>query len=284
MTKNTPFAYNTGPNVPGTQKIGNISYGTPDSGFQYSELKWWNGPDEDLGYVITSPDPEGLHIGGDGIQAFLGFRRSDEKTETSFITLVNNFSGQIFVSGSTAKAWLDDNGYWTSYGDTITEDGEWFFYSEAGPIDIGPPVNNGNAAFIGASFAFETFNPNKTGEDASEFINFNLFDANGNDYTLQFTDLQDNGGSLSITQNGQTVTYTNEGSQFPVFVIQTSPVGSYFAFSTIHATQTQTATANFNLTDPITIAFNNDSLISPIITHNNEYIEVGENQYLAYNI
>ena len=94
MSTNTPFAYNPGSNISGTQKIGNISFGTPDSGFQNSSLKWWNGPDEDLGYVITKPDPEGLHIGGDETIAYLGFRRSDSKTEASFVELTNNMFNQ----------------------------------------------------------------------------------------------------------------------------------------------------------------------------------------------
>jgi hypothetical protein len=114
MSTTTPFSRNLGSNVPGTQKIGNISYGTPDGRFENSPLKWWNGPDEDLGYVITYEDTNGQHIGADGIQAYLGFKRSIAKTEASFLELVSNTFNQSFPNGDLAKTWLNNNGFWTS--------------------------------------------------------------------------------------------------------------------------------------------------------------------------
>jgi hypothetical protein len=49
-----PFAYNPGETIPGTEQIGNLSIGAPISGFT-SNPQYWNGPDEDLGYVIAVP-------------------------------------------------------------------------------------------------------------------------------------------------------------------------------------------------------------------------------------
>ena len=54
MATATPLAYNTGSPISGTQQIGNLSVGFPTSGFT-SSPQYWNGPDEDLGYVIAVP-------------------------------------------------------------------------------------------------------------------------------------------------------------------------------------------------------------------------------------
>jgi len=50
----TPFAYNpTGGNIPGTEQVGDLAIGWPISGFDSTGLEWWNGPNEDTGYVIA---------------------------------------------------------------------------------------------------------------------------------------------------------------------------------------------------------------------------------------
>ena len=122
MSTTRPFAYNTGPSIPGTNQVGDIAIGV--DALDYSEnpggVKWWNGPDEDLGYVITHPTPSGNQPNPLGIPAYLGFWRSDFKTEESFIQLSELIAAtdndpQTFVDGDEAKTWLNDNGYWTSY-------------------------------------------------------------------------------------------------------------------------------------------------------------------------
>lgn len=52
MATTRPFAYNLGSPIGGTEQLGNLAIGTPTSGFTESP-KFWNGPDEDLGYVIA---------------------------------------------------------------------------------------------------------------------------------------------------------------------------------------------------------------------------------------
>jgi hypothetical protein len=49
-----PFARNTGAAIAGTTQIGNLAIGTPTAGFAATGLPWWNGPDEELGYVIAT--------------------------------------------------------------------------------------------------------------------------------------------------------------------------------------------------------------------------------------
>ncbi len=117
-----PFAYNTGSPIPGTLQIGDLAIGVDPQDYSTNPggVQWWNGPDEDLGYVIAHPTPAGDQPNPLGIPAYLGFWRSEFLTETSFIGIaqyVSNQHGspQTFTTGSSAKTWLNDNGYWTSY-------------------------------------------------------------------------------------------------------------------------------------------------------------------------
>ena len=117
MSTATPLAYNTGPLISGTEKIGDLTIGFPTTGFTNSP-QFWNGPDEDLGYVIGQPVPAGDQPTPIfGVTAFLGFFRSELLTENSFVELTNSLFGQSFTGGTQAKTWLNDNGYWTSYKD-----------------------------------------------------------------------------------------------------------------------------------------------------------------------
>jgi hypothetical protein len=88
MATSRPFAYNTGAPISGTTQVGRLAVGTPDIGFVATGLEWWEGPDEEMGYVIAVP------VSGDtqptpvpGVTASLGFFRTDDFTDNSFIIL-----------------------------------------------------------------------------------------------------------------------------------------------------------------------------------------------------
>ena len=51
------------------------------------------------------------------VSASVGFSRSSDLTDSSFINTANSIAGPSgpFASGSAAKTWLNANGYWTSY-------------------------------------------------------------------------------------------------------------------------------------------------------------------------
>jgi len=115
-----PFAYNTGAGITGTTQVGNLAIGIPEVGFVATGLEWWNGPDEDLGYVIACEVP------GDtqptpipGVSASVGFFRSSDLTEGSFIAMANQLADHLgggpFASGSAANTWLNANGFWSSF-------------------------------------------------------------------------------------------------------------------------------------------------------------------------
>jgi hypothetical protein len=120
MATSRPFAYNTGSTITGTEQVGSIAIGTPTSGFTSTGLRWWSGPDEDLGYVIAHTVPSGTQPNPVGVPAYIGFWRTPSKTDNNFISLsqyVSSFTGtpQTFASASAAKTWLNSAGYWTSW-------------------------------------------------------------------------------------------------------------------------------------------------------------------------
>jgi hypothetical protein len=111
-----PFAHNTGSNIAGTNKAGNISAVTPSNitGFDFAStgLKWYNGPDE-TGHIISF---EGIsRLTPDGTYSTLNFLRSDALTDQSFIDLVVKIAGQSFANTTAALSWLSTNNYYTNF-------------------------------------------------------------------------------------------------------------------------------------------------------------------------
>ena len=125
MAVTRPFAFNTGSTIPGTIQVGNLAIGV--DAYDYSEqpggVRWWNGPDEELGYVIAHETLSGNQPNPLDIQAFLGFWRTEGFNESLFISLsewvaAKDNDPQNFSTGDDAKLWLNNNGYWTSFGES----------------------------------------------------------------------------------------------------------------------------------------------------------------------
>jgi hypothetical protein len=114
MATSRPFAYNTGPSISGTTQIGDLAVGYPVSGFT-NNPQFWNGPDEDLGYVICRPNFSGNQPNPVSIPAYVRFLRSRIKTEQSFVNLVNDVFNQTFTTGNECNDYLNGNGYWSSW-------------------------------------------------------------------------------------------------------------------------------------------------------------------------
>ncbi len=127
MATSRPFAYNTGSVIAGTEQIGSLAVGFPTSGFAATGLEWWNGPDEDPGYVIACSVPDDSQpTPMNPITASVGFFRTESsKDDQSFINLseyVAKFISndpQNFATASDAKTWLNANGYWTSFSNPV---------------------------------------------------------------------------------------------------------------------------------------------------------------------
>lgn len=176
MATARPFAYNTGSAIAGTTQVGSLAVGTPTSGFTNSP-QFWEGPDEELGYVIavpvsgnTQPTPVS------GVTASLGFFRTDGLDDNQFIGLsqyVSNEYGtpQTFSSATEASIWLTNNGYWNSYPAPVLylDAGNLSSYPGSGTVwtDLiggkqfnlinGPtysPADGGKINFIAGSFQY----------------------------------------------------------------------------------------------------------------------------------
>lgn len=131
MATSRAFCYNSVPiDIPNTESIGSMSVatGTINADFYTNvNLQWWNGPDEDLGYVIAYVDPSGDRPNAPE-RTFLtnyvcniGFFRSVAKTDQSFIDLAKLVTGSYSLSSATqSKEWLNNNSYWTSWTQSYT--------------------------------------------------------------------------------------------------------------------------------------------------------------------
>jgi len=114
-----PFAYNTGDTITdmfqsGDLAIGPLTGSTHRYDLQYGSVKWYMGADEELGYII-----------GDSVDqtkkpTFLRSAHND----VDYLKLANYINkkegGQgVFNDMNLAKAWMEGDGYWTSFsGDT----------------------------------------------------------------------------------------------------------------------------------------------------------------------
>lgn len=249
MSSNNTFAYNTGSNINGTTQVGNIAYGVPSTGYDSTGLKWWAGPDEDLGYIIAKEDTAGQHVGGDNETAFLGFRRSIAKTEASFIELANNFTGQTFTTGDNAKTWLNNNGFWTSWaGQTTTPSSGAFAYTLV-TLPYNPP-SEGNIIFPnfsgGAGGAQGLLSPNTFATNA---VWWNKVDSTGTDRSTDFNALIGQPIEISFTQNGNTAIYTTNGITLQGNCFNFSPNPNY------NMVLVQASPVNFVAGQLVTIAY-----------------------------
>ena len=123
MATTRPFSYNTGSPIAGTIQVGNLAVGFPTSGF--TGMEWWNGPDEELGYVIAQPvsgDTQPTPISG--VTASVGFFRTSGFNDSEFIDIANILLNENYINAPDASTGLSSNGYWNSYtvkgGDGLT--------------------------------------------------------------------------------------------------------------------------------------------------------------------
>jgi len=114
MPTSRPFAYNTGGNISGTIQVGSLAVGYPTTGFTGTE--WWNGPDEELGYVIANPVPDDSQpTPVSGQTASVGFFRTNGFNEEEFLEIANILLNDNYTNAALASSDLTANGFWNSY-------------------------------------------------------------------------------------------------------------------------------------------------------------------------
>lgn len=131
--------------------------------------------------------------------------------------------------------------------------GEWFFYSDEGTINVGPPMGDGNAIFtVQGNPVTETYNPNAT--SGTDFIYFATKDATGADYYNDFLNLTDAGGTLTLNQNGDIAEFNTVGATGG-FVLIPQDSWWFFGINLSIATQTVESSAPYVFGDPIVLTF-----------------------------
>lgn len=285
MPTTRPFAYNTGPEIPLTTQVGDlaIGYGEVDYSSNYGGVQWWMGPDEDLGYVIAKPIPSGNQPNPFDIPAYVGFERSEVKTEESFLSLVRVVFGQTFETGNQALIWLNTNGYWTSFVQilptptpsitptqtitpTITQTPTLTpTPSTTPPLVTGYPFN-----LVALPYNFPvsgTSIMNNDGGIASGSTNinalalgsrgfyFNAIDSNGIDRTNYFSGFTGQSITITFIQTGSTAIYSGDTNSFKQWT--QSPMGSGFVFgSGIGVPPSNTPSGTAVLTQSATTLYN----------------------------
>ena len=111
-----PFAYNTGSTISGTTQVGTLAVGTPVNGFSETKLIWWNGPNENLGYVIANSVPKNTQPTPiQHVYASVGFFRTNGLSEMSFAALASKILNMDLRTGNDASYQLTRNGFWNSW-------------------------------------------------------------------------------------------------------------------------------------------------------------------------
>ena len=103
-----PFAYNTGTTIGGTIQVGDLAVGIPTSGFTNNPT-FWNGPDEELGYVIASPvsgNTQPTQVPEDAITLSSTYKGVDialsnnNQTASQVFSYSQTVLGETLISGS----------------------------------------------------------------------------------------------------------------------------------------------------------------------------------------
>jgi hypothetical protein len=258
MSTSRPFAYNTGFPISGTDQIGDLAIATDMTKpyeANYGGVQWWEGPDEELGYVICKPISAGNQPNPVGIPCYIGFERSNSLTDQSFLDLANVvFPGNNFSTAANAKSWMDSNGYWTSWTASAPGGPGWEFYYAEGPIGATPPpFNNGDVIFFDQTAGTITYDPNYPGGAVNFNIYFNVNQADGTSYLTQFNTLDNAGGTIAISQAGNTAIYTGNASTYTITNFG-GTAGSALVINAQIATLVQPASSPFTSGTPITVA------------------------------
>jgi hypothetical protein len=182
------FAINTGSYLPGTTQLGNLVI--TDNPNTYPGFTWWGGVSDNTlnnKYVICRQvtDPRIANSQIPNVTVNFGFLGSEDKTDASYLSLVNQVSGQTFVVVQNATNWLNANGYWTSEG-------------TSNATDI---LTDGLVLQVDAS------NPSSYSGTGTTW-----FDLSGNDYDGVLT----NGASYS-SDFGGVISFTGSISQYVTF-------------------------------------------------------------------
>ena len=260
MATTRPFAYNPSQSpIDGTEQLGDLAIGQSNQDYSVDPggVDFWMGPDEELGYVIaqsvsgnTQPTPI------PGVFASVGFNRSADLTEGSFVELTNNVFNQSFTNGTECKTWLNDNGYWTSfvpvtgYGYNLIA--EPYNFPSSGNSIMNDPIGN-----VSGSTEINLLSTTGRG------FYINSFDSSSADTRNYFSGFTGQSVTITFSQTGNTAIYSGDTNSFKYW--ESSPTDNGFVFGTgIGAPPTnipsgtavliQSATTNYTIGIPVYVS------------------------------
>jgi len=115
------FTFNTGSFLPGTSQIGNLAIA--DNPSNYPGHTWWANAYGASRYILARQVPSRpANALIPGATVNFGFLGSDNKSDASYLALVNSISGQNFTVVQDATNWCNENGYWSSQGSSNATD------------------------------------------------------------------------------------------------------------------------------------------------------------------
>lgn len=198
-------------------------------------------------YVDKASQGPSIHVANDDTQCIF-FLKSFGATGSTIGNVLAWADGQSNILVITSELVIGDLPGGGGGGGGV---GSWYFYSDEGTINANPPIANGNAIFtVQGSPVVETFNPNKA--SGVTYLNFSVNDSTGTNYTSQFSGYTGGTGTITISQNGDTATYT---STTPGSFAINNAGGLFFVIATGACTQTKSSNAAYVYGDPISITF-----------------------------
>ena len=261
-----PFAYNPGSLIPGTEQVGSLSIGAPTSGFT-NNPQYWNGPDEELGYVIAqsvSGNTQPTEI--PGVFASVGFFRTNTFDDNEFVQLANTVSNSNYTTASEASLGLTANGYWNSFipvtptptettaptpTPTPTETSSPTPTPSVTPTltptpSTSPvPVTGYGYNLIALPYGFPELgnsimnDPGGSGSGSTEInllsstgrgFYFNSFDSSSADTRNYFSGFTGQSVTITFSQTGNTAIYSGDTNSFKYW--ESSPTDNGFVFGT----------------------------------------------------
>ena len=221
-----PFAYNPSTAISGTTQYGTLAVGdSPDLDYSSGAggVRWWNGPDEDLGYCIGTSVPDGDQPTPEGNNGTVQFWRTNGFDDNEFISLSNVVTGQNFTGSTQAKTYLNSNGYWTSYlsvtGYSFNLVALPYSFPEAGNSIMNNPGDN-------TSGSTEINLLSTTGRG----FYFNSIDSSSVDRTNYYSGFTGQSITITFSQTGNTAIYSGDTNSLKYW--ESSPTDNGFVFGT----------------------------------------------------
>jgi len=144
MATTTPFTYNNGTHIQGTEQIGELAIGLLSQDYSNNPggETWWMGPDEDNVYVIGKDVPTQDHPTPVGNVGSVEFWTTTTRDDSQFISITNRLGSNSFTTVNESINWLSSSGYWTNYtdinGQTLISQSSWDMKQNSSIKDVVP--------------------------------------------------------------------------------------------------------------------------------------------------